>query len=239
MRVKLVPVFCALALFSACSPRSVAGYWKDGVPDVREDMGKVRSSFREFASLASKSGPDEASAELGRLLDALSRDTVAYYVYTDLAASAFYPLESPFRSDTLMGTLAGRLTTDWVLTPSDAAPYLEMYAFTLLNRKGAPARLPHLRTLEGRPLTISGEDAVVAVIDLSCPQCRDALQRCPARPSERKIAVCMGSGPGPELPDWEVCIPEADAHEIFDIAQTPFYFRTGGDGTVSQTYTSL
>ena len=85
-----------------------------------------------------------------------------------------------------------------------------------------------------------GERTLVLVLNLSCPSCRESIQKMDKDPSwrnARKVAVCCGFGPVPECSGWEISVRPEGASEVFDIDMSPFYFVVGSDGVVEKTYT--
>ena len=75
--------------------------------------------------------------------------------------------------------------------------------------------------------------------NMSCPSCREALEKLSADPQwngVKKTAVCLGYGPEPAVPGWNYLFPE-NGSAVFDIHMTPVYFVTAPDGTVERGYT--
>ena len=99
------------------------------------------------------------------------------------------------------------------------------------NLPGERATVPGLPTFDTRTL--------VLVLDLSCPSCRQALQKLSSDPEwadASRLAVCYGYGPGPEIPGWEILMLGGDT-TVFDPQLTPIYFVVAADGTVERGYT--
>ena len=142
---------------------------------------------------------------------------------------AFYSLLSPCRNAALYSRAVDRMLSDAVLDRNDCEPFLNKRDWIQYNRPGTPATVP------GYAFT---EPTLVLVLDLSCPSCRKALETLsqdPAWAEVRRVAVCCGYGPHPEVPGWDYLFPE-DAATVFDPHLTPIYFLVAADGTVERGY---
>ena len=161
----------------------------------------------------------------------MKKDEVAYYIYADWMDSAFYHLLSPCRNAPLYAKAVDRLTTDGVLSESECAPYLQKRTWITYNQEGQPATLP-----DG---ILDGRRTLILILDPGCPSCKEALttfSNAPEWADVRRVAICCGYGPQPDVPGWDYFTPE-DATDFFDPQMTPVYFVVSTEGTVEKSYT--
>ena len=224
-----VEIILCLALLAGCQASGIRGYW-DTLPLLEDDISLSEDRFADFAELAVAAPEADALAAMDALFDRLKQDIVAYYVYSDWVDGAFYSLLSPCRSATLYGKAVDRMMTDAVLQADECEPFLQKREWIRYNLPGAPATVPGYPSFTGRTL--------VLVMDLSCPSCREALEKLSSDPQWaglRHLAVCCGFGAEPAVPGWEYLFPD-NAADIFDPRLTPLYFVVAADGTVESGY---
>ena len=222
-------VFLCLALLTGCQASGIRSYWND-VPLLEKDLSVSEDRFARFAEQAVSVPEDEAFAAMDALFDKLKQDTVAYYIYSEWMDGAFYSPLSPCRNAAFYDKAVDRLVTDGILSTDECEPFLRRREWILYNREGAKATVPGLSDIDTRTL--------VLVLDLSCPSCREALQKLAEEPQwndAKKLAVCLGYGPQPSVPGWDYLFPE-NGDVVFDIHMSPFYFVVAADGTVERGY---
>ena len=213
----------------SCTETSVRNFWDSRSIDY-SDIRTAEDQFADFAELAVAAPEADALAALDVLFDKLKQDTVACYLYAEWVDMAFYSPVSPCRNAALYSKAVDRMVEDGVLTLSDCEPFLQKRDWILYNVEGGKATVPGISSFDTRTL--------VLVLDLSCPSCREALEKLAAAPEWSglpKIAVCLGQGPRPTVPGWEYLFPEQGS-AVFDIQLTPIYFIIAADGTVERGY---
>ena len=228
MKHTAVIILC-LALLAGCQASGVRGYWND-VPLLEKDIQVSEDRFAQFAELAAAAPEEDALEAMDLLFDKLKQDSVAYYIYSEWMEAAFYNALSPCRSAALYGKAVERMVSDGILSMDECRPFLKKREWIQYNREGTQATVPGLSQPDTRTL--------VLVLDLSCPSCRQALEKLAGDPQWndfKKLAVCMGYGPQPSVPGWEYIFPE-NASAVFDIHLTPIYFVLAADGTVERGY---
>ena len=229
MNKSATTILC-LALLAGCQASGIRGYWND-VPLLEKDLSVSEDRFARFAEQAVSAPEEDALAAMDDLFDKLKQDSVAYYIYSDWMAGAFYTPPSPCRSAALSTKAGDRMAADGILGPDECEPFLREREWIQYNREGAKATIPGLSTIDIRTL--------VLVLDLSCPACREALEVLAQDPQwngANKLAVGLGYGPQPSVPGWEYLFPEK-GNVVFDIHMTPVYFVVAADGTVERGYT--
>ena len=222
--------FLCLALLTGCQASGIRGFWND-VPLLEKDLSVSEDRFASFAEQAVAAPEKEALAAMDDLFDKLKEDPVAYYIYTEWMDASFYSPLSPCRSAALYDKAVDRIVADGILTADECGPFLRNREWILYNREGAKATVPGISEFDARTL--------VLVLDMSCPSCREALQKLAEDPQwndAKKLAVCLGYGPQPSVPGWDYLFPENGA-AVFDIHMTPVYFVVAADGTVERGYT--
>ena len=224
-------VFClCLALLTGCQASGIRSYWND-VPLLEKDLSVSEDRFARFAEQAVSAPEEDVLAAMDGLFDKLKQDSVAYYVYSDWMDGAFYSPLSPCRNATFYNKAVDRLVADGILSTDECEPFLRRREWIMYNREGSKAVIPGLSDIDTRTL--------VLVLDLSCPSCREALQKLAEDPqwdNAKKLAVCLGYGPQPSVPGWDYLSPE-NGNVVFDIHMTPVYFVVAADGTVERGYT--
>lgn len=227
MKHSAVIILC-LALLLGCQVSGIRGYWDD-VPLLEKDISLSEDRFADFAEQAVAAPDADALAAMDALFDKLQQDTVAYYVYSEWMDGAFYNLLSPCRSLILYNKAVERMVSDAVLPLEECEPFLRQREWMQYNQPGAPATVPGY-TFSTRTL--------VLVLDLSCPSCREALEKFSENPQwndVKKLAVGLGYGPQPSVPGWEYLSPE-NGTVVFDMHMTPLFFVVAADGTVESGY---
>lgn len=213
----------------SCHEQGIRSFWKTHSIDYT-DIDAAQDQFAAFAEQAVAAPEKEALAALDVLFDQLKRDEVAYYIYADWMAGAFYNLLSPCRSPQLFSRAVERMVKDGVMTDTACESFVRQRDWIQYNQAGRPATVPGL-SFTSRTL--------VLVLDLGCSSCREALEKLGADPrweGLRQVAVGCGYGPVPTVPGWEYLTPE-NAAVVFDPRLTPIYFVVGADGVVEQSYT--
>lgn len=226
---RIIPILAILLFLGGCRQLGLIDYWEENGIDY-SDVDAARDRFAEFAELACASDPEEASAALDILFDKLKDDEVAYYLYTDWMGSAFYNPLSPCRNPELYAKAAERVASDGILSQGESFIFTKRSEWSRNNMKGTPAVVPGVR--------LDGRRTLVLIIDLSCPSCIEALQRMADDPEwadARRVALCCGFGPLPEVEGWEYTVVE-DPADTFDPELTPVYFVVSGDSTVEKSY---
>jgi len=229
MRRAVIFILC-LALLSGCQASDIRSYWND-VPLLEADIRLSEDRFADFAELAIAAPEADALAAMDVLFDRLTQDSVAYYVYSEWVDGAFYNPLSPCRSASLYGKAVERMVADAVLELNECEPFLQRREWIEYNQPGAPATVPGCASFDSRTL--------VLVLDLSCPSCRQALERLSSDSQWaglRHVAVCCGRGTKPDVPGWEYLFPE-NFTVVFDPHVTPIYFLVAADGSVEHGYT--
>ena len=222
-------IFLLTALFAGCSEASIKDYWHVHSLDY-SDIEAAEDQFACFAEEAVAAPVEDALDALDVLFDQMKKDEVAYYIYTDWINGAFYNPLSPCRNAILYSKAVERLETDGVLSESECAPYRQKRTWITYNQAGQPAALP--------PGIFDGRRTLVLILDLSCSSCQDALATLSAAPEwaeVRRVAICCGYGPEPDVPGWDYFIP-VDATDVFDPKMTPVYFVVSAEGTVEKSY---
>lgn len=213
----------------SCSEQGVRSFWKTHSIDYT-DIDAAQEQFADFAELAVAAPEKEAIAALDVLFDQLRKDEVAYYIYADWMAGAFYNLHSPCRNAQLFNRAVERMEKDGVMTVGACEPFIRQRNWIGYNRQGTQADVPGV-TFDRRTL--------VLVLDLGCSSCREALEKLEADPrwkDLRHVAVGCGYGSVPDVPGWEYFTPD-NATEVFDPRLTPVYFVVSPEGIVEQPYT--
>ena len=224
----LAPALLLFILIS-CNQQGIRSFWKDHSIDY-SDIDAAQEQFADFAESAVAAPEKEALASLDVLFDQLRKDEVAYYIYADWMAGAFYNLLSPCRSPQLFSRAVDRMVKDGVMTDSACESFLRQRDWIQYNQKGRPATVPGLSPVTDRTL--------VLVLDLGCSSCREALEKLGTDTrwtGLRHVAVGCGYGPVPAVPGWDYLTPE-NASEVFDPRLTPIYFIVGSDGLVEEPY---
>ena len=219
-----------LLILASCNQQGVRSFWKDHSIDYT-DIQAAEDQFAQYAELAVAAPEKDALASLECLFKQLKKDEVAYYIYADWMAGAFYNLLSPCRSPLLFTRAVEHMVKDGIMTEGSYQSFLRQRDWIQYNLPGAPATVP------GYPAFT--EPTLVLVLDLSCPSCRKALEQLSADTrwaGVRRVAVCCGDGPHPAVPGWDYLFPE-DANTVFDPHLTPIYFVVAADGTVESGYT--
>lgn len=221
----------ALVLFClvSCHEQGIRSFWKTHSIDYA-DIDAAQDQFAEFAEQAVAAPEKEALAALDVLFDQLKKDEVAYYIYADWMAGAFYNLLSPCRSPQLFSRAVERMVKDGVMTDTACEHFVQQRDWIQYNQAGRPATVPGL-SFTSRTL--------VLVLDLGCSSCREALEKLGADArwkGLRHVAVGCGYGAVPTVPGWEYLTPE-NASLVFDPRLTPVFFVVGPDGLVEQSYT--
>lgn len=214
----------------SCQGQGIRSFWKTHSIDY-SDIDAAQDQFADFAEQAVAAPEKEALAALDVLFDQLKKDEVAYYIYADWMAGAFYNLLSPCRSPQLFSRAVERMVRDGVMTDTACESFVQQRDWIQYNQAGGPATVPGLSAVTSRTL--------VLVLDLGCSSCREALEKLAADPrwaGLRRVAVGCGYGRVPAVPGWEYLTPE-EASVVFDPRLTPVYFVVGADGRVEQSYT--
>ena len=224
-----VKIILCLALLFGCQASGIRGYW-DNVPLLENDIRISEERFADFAELAVKAPEADALQAMDALFDRLCRDSVAYYIYSDWVDGAFYNLLSPCRNAALYNKAVERIVTDAVLRTDECEPFLKKKEWLGYNRPGDKAVVP------GYTFTCR---TLVLVLDLSCPSCRQVLEKLAADPGwadVHRLAVCLNHGTLPSDSDWEF-LSGKNASAVFDPQITPIFFVVAADGTVESGYT--
>ena len=241
----LTAIFC-LALLSGCkcsgekSQTDITSFW-NGIPLLEENIQNSEDRLADFAELAVAAPEEKAKAAIDSLFLRLNEDEVAYYVYAEWFIGAFYHFLSPCRNCDLFTYTADKILQEQVLDSNILDKYERMRTACTTNRKGTQLTLPAVYDADGSPIDIPhGQRTLFLVLDLTCPSCREALQRMEDDPKywdAWHIALCSHPGPLPDTPGWtyfRVRSPEV----VYDLAAAPFYFVAGADGTIEIEYTS-
>ena len=213
----------------SCHRQGVRDFWKNHSIDY-SDIDAAQEQFADFAELAVAASEKDALSALDNLFDQLRKDEVAYYIYADWMAGAFYNLLSPCRSPQLFSRAVEHMVKDGVMTDGACESFIRQRDWIQYNRKGCPATVPGLSPDNIRTL--------VLVLDLGCSSCREALEKLGADSrwtGLRHVAVGCGYGSVPTVPGWEYITPE-NASVVFDPRLTPIYFIVGPDGLVEEPY---
>jgi len=230
MRKSLSFILC-LALLVGCQATDVRSYWSGRNLDTT-DMTAAEEQFADFAELAVSAPQEDALAAMDSLFNRLKKDPVSYYIYSDWMAGAFYSILSPCRDAALFGKVVERMTTDGILETETLANFVQMNEWMGYNQEGSDALIPG----SYRP---DSSRTLVLILDLGCPSCRESLEIMAQRPEYsgiKKMAICLGYGPRPEVPGWEYSFPE-NATSVFDPNMTPVYFVVDAQGKVERGYT--
>lgn len=226
---RLSALFLALLALS-CDPKSeVVTFWDTHSIDYT-DIQAAEDQFADFAELAVASSEREALKAIDVLYNHLKKDEVGYYIYSDWVESAFYNLLSPCYNPALFGKAVSRIVADGIIPRSSCEPFLQKREWSSYNHVGEPATVPGV---------VIKERTLVLVIDKGCPSCRRALTELPASwPGIRRVAVCCGYGPVPDVEGWEY-VPADQSNPVFDPHMTPICFVVSTDGTVEQPYRTV
>ncbi len=217
-----------LLILASCNEQGVRSFWKTHSIDY-SDIDAAERQFADFAELAVAAPEKDGLAALDGLFKQLKKDEVAYYIYADWMAGAFYNLLSPCRSPQLFTRAVEHMVKDGVMTEGSYQNFLRQSDWIQFNQKGAKATVPGVSIRER---------TLVLVLDLSCSSCREALEKLGGDQrwiGLRHVAVGCGYGPVPTVPGWEYLTPE-NASAVFDPRLTPIYFVVGSDGRVEVPY---
>lgn len=228
MRYLPAAILC-LGLFWGCRVQNVSSFWNTHSIDYT-DISAAEEQFADFAELAVAAPERDAMVAMDVLFDKLKQDPVAYYIYSNWIDGAFYNPLSPCRNATLYVKAVERMMSDGIFDQAEWTPFHKRSEWIHYNLEGSAATVPGLSQIERRTL--------ILVLDLSCPSCREALETLASAPEwdgVDKVAVCMGYGSMPSVPNWDYLFPE-NASDVFDIHMTPVYFVVAADGTVERGY---
>ena len=217
-----------LLILASCTEQGVRSFWKTHSTDY-SDIDAAEQQFADFAELAVAAPEKDALAALDGLFRELRKDEVAYYIYADWMAGAFYNLLSPCRSPLLFTRAVEHMVKDGVMTEGSYQGFIRQRDWIQYNQKGAKATVPGVSIRE---------KTIVLVLDLGCSSCRQALEKMGGDPrwnGLRHIAVGCGYGPVPTVPGWEYLTPE-NASAVFDPRLTPIYFVVDEKGNVEVPY---
>ena len=218
-----------LLILASCNQQGVRSFWKGHSIDYT-DIQAAEDQFAQYAELAVAAPEKDALASLECLFKQLKKDEVAYYIYADWMAGAFYNLLSPCRSPLLFTRAVEHMVKDGIMTEGSYQSFLRQRDWIQYNQEGAPATVPGIASFNDRTL--------VLVLDLGCSSCRPALEKLGGDPQWsglRHVAIGCGYGPVPAVPGWEYLTPE-NAAVVFDPRLTPIYFVVGADGVVEVPY---
>ena len=240
MKKRVVIILLFALVFTGCD-RSVTGYWEKHGTDI-SDISAAEDVFAIFAEKAVAGPEEEAVAEMDRLFDRLKADTIAYYVYGEWSASAFYSLLSPCRNCSLFTHAVDRMESDGVIDDGGTMQrYLRLRNICRYNRVGDSLTLPVLYDRDFKPVVIAGpaRQSLFLVLDLGCPSCMEAIDKAYSiAPAALKYALVFGPPPIPNLPGWEV-YRFRDPESIIDFDAAPYYFIAGPDGKIQTGYTKI
>ena len=215
----------------SCQEQGIRAFWKTHSIDY-SDIDAAEDQFADFAEQAVAAPEKDALAALDDLFDKLKRDTVAYYIYSDWMSAAFYNLLSPCRNAGLFSRAVERMVADGIVSPGTVEPFLRQRDWIQYNQQGELATVPGITSFDERTL--------VLVLDVGCTSCRQALETVGGDPrwtNVRRVAVCCGYGPRPDVPAWEYLFPDEKAATVFDPRLTPIYFVVAPGGNVELPYT--
>ena len=241
----LLTALCCLALLSGCKSAGekrqaeLLSFWS-GKPLLEQNIGDSEERFADFAELAVTVPEDCAKAAIDSLFERLNQDEVAYYIYAEWLGGAFYSFLSPCRNCNLFKYAADRILKEEVLDDYVLDNIKRMRTACTTNRRGSEMLLPRTTDDEGiDTFIITGPKTLFLVVDLSCPSCREALNKLGDDPQFRgawHVALCSGPGKLPDTPGWSYFrVPNPE--EVYDLAAAPFYFVVDADGKIETEYT--
>lgn len=228
---RFAAVLVILLSLSGCKDGGILDYWeRNGI--AYDDIRAAQRRFAVFAEQAAAAPEKDAEAAIDGLFDMLQTDTVAYYIYSEWMTVAFYSPFSPCRNSVLFAKVAGRLISDGIYSEYDCFPLRLKLEWMSFNLPGEKAVVPSVN--------LDGRRTLVLVLDQGCPSCRAHLGELSSAPEwgdVRRVALCIGSGPSPDVPGWEYFFPEEPA-AFFDPEQTPVYYVVSPDSLVEIPYTA-
>ena len=233
-------IFAALAaIISGCRDDSgIRGYWSSRTPDI-ENITAAEDEFADFALLAAQAPEKDAFAAVDMLLKKARTDEVTYLVYTDWIIRGFSSLASPCFSCPIFIHASKRILSQGIVGQYEADEIKRFREFCLHNHVGDKLELPPL--VDGICSdTFCGKRTLFLVVDPFCPACRESMQPFlkPEWEGTRRVALCYGHGPLPEIEGWE-CHKICDDQTILDTRQAPFCFVAASDGTIELSYTRV
>lgn len=229
---RFAAVLVILLSLSGCKDGDILNYWeRNGIE--YGDIKAAQKRFTAFAVQAAAAPVQDAEAAIDGLFDMLQTDTVAYYIYSEWMTVTFYSPFSDCRSPALFAKVAQRLRSDGIYSEYDCFPLSLKSEWMSFNLPGERATVPSV--------TLDGRRTLVLVLDQGCPSCRAHLGELVSRPEwkdVRRVALCIGSGPAPEVPGWEYFFPQ-EPSAFFDPEQTPLYYVVSSDSLVEIPYTAM
>ena len=215
---------------AACRQPEIVRFWNTHSIDY-SDINAAENQFADFAEMAVDAPEKEALKAMDVLYDKLKEDEVAYYIYSDWVESAFYNLLSPCHSPALFRKAVDRIVKDGIIPAGTHDPFVKKGEWSGYNLQGSVATVPGV---------VIRERSVVLVLDQGCSSCRQALESMKVKWPDpmRRIAVCCGYGPAPEVEGWAYVMADSSA-PVFDPRMTPIYFIVAQDGTVEVSYATV
>ena len=227
---RCLSIVLALFLLTGCRDTGIRGFWND-VPLIEDNLRVSEDRFADFAEKAVAAPEGEALEEFDSLFARLRGDEIAYRLYAEWVDGAFYSILSPCRNAAMYSRAVEHFVGDGIFYADEYEHFVQRRDWIALNTVGSKATVPGFAP--------DGTRALVLVLDISCPTCREALMtlgRDSRFAEARRIAVCCGEGPEPVAPGWEYLFP-GNYQAFFDIKMTPVYFVISPSGEVEQTYT--
>lgn len=256
-RYKSIFVALLVTLCVACGGRvpSPLGWWDDFNPEVvMENVTEAEKNFMEWAEALL--GADTATQQLaiGEFVEALAKDEVCYYIYTEWAGNYLYGLGSSVRNEYAFGQILRRIDADERFAEADRRFISRLLGILSHNRVGERAEELDMVDENGEFVKLSdfeGQRVLLLVVDTTCPSCIDMMQSVEhnntvmraAQYQELTLAV-VAMGQRPESiaefaksnaeRGWRTfCTGRGNLEEAYyDLDASPMLLLIGADGTV-------
>lgn len=249
IRRLLILMAASVAILCSCSSleKQMAEYVASA--DMKfEDISVTMDAFAEYAELLAKADSAAAASSLLSLMDRLSTEEIAYYIYNEWIEEVLHAPISPVRSDELFVVWSERVISDGVLDrgllekigrEADCCRRLRPGSmvpdFTLVDEFGAEFSL----------VSFVGEPLVVFAADLSCSSCREALLAYDTSPSGTRYVAVIANASEEMLRSFIKAVPQETAEawrfgydpsrrlesgEVFDLSLAPFALSYSSEG---------
>ena len=182
MRSKLWIATLASVLLVACGGvgRSPLGYWADLSSEVvLADVSGSEERFVEWAELLTKSDSVVQKSAVEEFVDAISKDEICYYVYTEWAMNYLYGIWSPVRNEFAFEHILHRMATEEATAVYDKSHINHLLKILRHNRQGGFAEDFRMYDVDGNESNLSdlrGNNVLLLMVDTTCPSCVDFIK---------------------------------------------------------------
>ena len=256
-RYKSILVALLVTLCVACSGRvtSPLGWWDDFNPEVvMEDVTAAEKDFMEWSEALLVADTATQKLAVEEFVEALAKDEVCYYIYTEWAGNYLYGLASPVRNEYAFEQILRGIATDERFEMADRSFIPQLLEILTHNRVGDRAERLNMLTPEGEMVALSdfeGQRVLLLVVDTTCPSCVDMMKsveqsreitRAAQYQELALVVVAMGQRPE-SIADfansntergWQTfCTGRGDLERAYhDLDASPVLYLIGADGTV-------